>query len=659
MHRFCWLTGTLAVFVFLINLQPSSADTPTENELLFARRIAPLLIEKCVACHGADPSHIQGGLDLRSTEGAAAGGDSGQAAFARGNAAHSPMFQAAVRQSSDWSAMPPKEAEALTSTQLNWLKQWIDGGASWPKETRVAEIAKLNYELGSDEDGVRVKTSGGLDDNWTDRRYDPAGLWAYQPVVKPQVDQQSQSHKSKFPQVSSIDQLLDLRRPEGLSAAPLATRAQLLRRATFDLTGLPPTDEQTQAFFGDPRDDLSAFADVVDSLLTAPHYGERMAQHWLDVVRYADSSGFANDYDRGNAWRYRDYVIRSFNADKPLTTRAIVNRIWMWHFGIPIAGNPNNFGASGKRPTHPELLDWLAASFVENQWSFKQLHRRIMLSHAYRQSSTHPDFDLIEKLDPLRESNSVFQRRRLTAEELRDAMLFASGELNPTVGGIPCRPVPCRPEINEEVALQPRQVMGTFAAAWTPNPKPQDRHRRSIYVLKLRGVTVPMFEVFNVPGPDFSCEQRSSSTVTPQVFTLFNGRNSYSRALSLALDLNPHPVQMNIDRADVTNQAFARLFSRQPTSNEQSWCIAHWKDMELIIDDRTIELAQKPQRPPTKIRRTAIEENTGERFSFDENLYANFAYVPDHNPRKINRQTLALADVCLALFNTNEFAYVD
>lgn len=170
---------------------------------------------------------------------------------------------------------------------------------------------------------------------------------------------------------------------------------------------------------------------------------------------------------------------------------------------------------------------------------------------------------------------------------------------------------------------------------------------------------MPMFEVFNVPGPDFSCEQRSSSTVTPQVFTLFNGRNSYSRALSLALDLNPHPVQMNIDRADVTNQAFARLFSRQPTSNEQSWRIAHWKDMELIIDDRTIELAQKPQRPPTKIRRTAIEENTGERFSFDENLYANFAYVPDHNPRKINRQTLALADVCLALFNTNEFAYVD
>ena len=113
------------------------------------------------------------------------------------------------------------------------------------------------------------------------------------------------------------------------------------------------------------------------------------------------------------------------------------------------------------------------------------------------------------------------------AEELRDAMLTATGELNATLGGIPNRP-----EMNLEAALQPRQVMGTFASAWIPNPLPAQRHRRSLYALKIRGLPDPAMEVFNQPTPDFSCERRDASTVTPQVFSLFNGAASHARALA-------------------------------------------------------------------------------------------------------------------------------
>ena len=159
------------------------------------------------------------------------------------------------------------------------------------------------------EDGVEVKTSGGLSPDWTRRKYDPADLWAYQPL-RP-LD------RADLGGQNPIDWAIEKTLPDGLEVAPPADRATLIRRATFDLTGLPPTPEEVAEFVDDNRNDTDAFADVVDRLLRSPHYGERMAQHWLDVVRYADSSGFANDYERGKAWRYRDYVIRSFNEDKP------------------------------------------------------------------------------------------------------------------------------------------------------------------------------------------------------------------------------------------------------------------------------------------------------------------------------------------------------
>jgi hypothetical protein len=346
----------------------------------------------------------------------------------------------------------------------------------------------------------------------------------------------------------------------------------------------------------------------------------------------------------GIAGRRKAFAEWVASTDNPLTTRAIVNRIWLWHFGQAIAGNPNNFGSTGKRPTHPELLDWLAATLVEQGWSFKAMHRLIMNSETYRRGAEHPDRKLLAEKDPNGTSYAVFKPRRLTAEELRDAMLAATGELNLTMGGIPIRP-----EINLEAALQPRQVMGTFAAAWTPNPLPQERDRRSLYALKLRGLVDPAMEVFNAPAPDFSCERREASTVTPQVFSLFNGKASYTRALALAARVTR---ETKTDRAAI-ELSFLLTCGRTPDESEITACLAHWNQLQSH-PAAPLTFAK----PPVEVRRDAIEENTGEKFSFSEKLHACAEFVPNLQPTDVDARTRALADVCLVIFNTNDFAYV-
>ena len=949
----------LLIGYFALSCDAIASDVDSDAEQLFVRRVAPLFHEKCLACHGRDETAIKGGFDIRTLQSTLRGGDSETPSLVLGKPEESPLNLAATRNHDVWAAMPPKEADKLNADQLDWIRQWIAGGAPWPDESRVAQIAKENAVAWSDEDGVIVATAGALSKEWANRRYNAAGLWAYQ-----KVKLQSQSTSLNGSQV--IDALIRDRMPDGLEPAPLADRVTLIRRATFDLTGLPPKPEEVDAFVKDTRVGTEAFSVVLERLLASPHYGERMAQHWLDVVRYADSSGFANDYERGNAWRYRDYVVNSFNQDKPydrfvreqiagdemeptdpemiiatgflrmgpweltgmevakiarqrflddvvnsvgetflahslqcarchdhkfdpvpthdyysiqavfattqiveratpfldrenmegfderkflemrrddylsmlakldeqliaaaqvwflekglsmdqwnraletvtdktngqsssqknkpkrrefsdrfsairslllkegihedqfppkyvgftpqdygnervarkglerlkwelerfepfslavysgrtpkvtsvfaplripnnrlqegeleatcilnggdpfglgqpvtpgvlsvlgevqttaipigiegrrkafsewvaskenpLTTRAIVNRIWQWHFDRAIAGNANNFGSAGKRPTHPELLDWLAAAFVEQGWSFKAMHRIIMNSETYRRGASYPSPGLVAEKDPLGTSYAVFKPRRLTAEELRDAMLAATGELNPTVGGIPNRP-----EINLEAAFQPRQVMGTFAAAWTPNPLPQQRHRRSIYALKLRGLTDPLLEVFNSPAPDFSCERREASTITPQVFSLFNSQSIHDRALALA--------NRAVKEKDSDDEAIARCFelvyARRPRIEELQLCIAHWRSVQVMLAGSPTE----PKEKPLEVLRNAVEENTGEKFSFREKLHAYSEFIPDLQASSVDVRTCALADVCLVLFNSNEFSY--
>ena len=160
------------------------------------------------------------------------------------------------------------------------------------------------------EEGVIVKTSGGQDEDWTMRRYQPEDIWAYQPLTEVEAPGPG----------NPVDAFIDEALQEvELSPAPLAESRTLIRRVTFDLIGLPPTPEEVSAFLKSwKKDSEEAYLELVDRLLASPHYGERQAQHWLDVTRYADTDGGSNDYERSGVWRFRDYVVRSFNEDKLL-----------------------------------------------------------------------------------------------------------------------------------------------------------------------------------------------------------------------------------------------------------------------------------------------------------------------------------------------------
>ncbi|MEZ6078901.1 MAG: DUF1553 domain-containing protein [Pirellulaceae bacterium] len=169
------------------------------------------------------------------------------------------------------------------------------------------------------------------------------------------------------------------------------------------------------------------------------------------------------------------------------------------------------------------MADYLADWFMAHDWSVKSLNE-LIVSSTYRRSSRHPDPRELDQRDANREFYAAFVPRRLTAEELRDAMLSASGELNRQVGGIPCRP-----DINLEVAMQPRQIMGGVASVYEPDPLPSQRNRRSLYAEKIRGLRDPFLESFNQPSPDKACEMRETSTVAPQALTLVNSVETRTR----------------------------------------------------------------------------------------------------------------------------------
>ena len=185
------LSSSASFFVLASFSLPSTADETTpandESEVLFVRRLAPLLREKCLGCHGQDPELIEGSIDFRAIEPLTAGGDSGEAGIVPGKPNESSIYLASARGEEEFSAMPPKESEALSEEQLEWLRRWIETGARWPSDKRVKTIEAEYADEWSVEDGVTVKTSGGLDGSWTNRRYDPAGLWAYQPLMQSEL----------------------------------------------------------------------------------------------------------------------------------------------------------------------------------------------------------------------------------------------------------------------------------------------------------------------------------------------------------------------------------------------------------------------------------------------------------------------------------------
>ena len=256
-------------------------------------------------------------------------------------------------------------------------------------------------------------------------------------------------------------------------------------------------------------------------------------------------------------------------TSNPLTARVLVNRLWQQHFGRGIVATPNNFGKMGAKPTHPELLDWLASRFMEQGWSIKDLHRLIVTSEAYRMGSEPVDFEKVAELDARNELLTYYPVRRMAAEEIRDALLQASGELNLEMGG-----PGVFPEIHWEVALQPRQIMGSMAPAYLPSPFRKDRHRRTIYAFRYRTLPDPWLEVLNRPVSEISCERRDETTVSPQVFALFNSEFAANRALAMARSLE----EAEKERAERIRLAFSRIYGRAPSERELDACHLHIRE---------------------------------------------------------------------------------
>jgi hypothetical protein len=238
----------------------------------------------------------------------------------------------------------------------------------------------------------------------------------------------------------------------------------------------------------------------------------------------------------------------------PLTARVMVNRIWQHHFGKGLVATPSDFGRNGSGTVHPELIDWLASQFIENGWSVKAMHRLILRSNTYRQAMHNPRAAEYEKLDPERRYLWQMNALRLEGEALRDSILAVSGRLNPEMGG---------PAFFPDVADDLLKRASTW---WEPSP-PNQRHRRSVYMLQQRSFVFPMLSVFDGANLNETCALRSVTTVTPQVFSLMNSRFAEEESQALADRLTR---EAGADPEKRVERAFRLAFQRAPSSLERS-----------------------------------------------------------------------------------------
>jgi hypothetical protein len=745
------LWSTVLITPLLLNsvaLAAKPVDRPSPEAVhFFETRVRPVLIDNCFKCHAE--AKQRGGLRVDSRAALLIGGDQGTA-LVPGKPEVSLLVKA-IRHEDEQLKMPP--AKKLAKEQVADLTRWIQLGAPWPDGDKTAAApAKREFQITE-----------------RDRAH-----WAFQPVRRPALPVLKDPARSANP----IDAFLLARlEAKGLQMNPPASKRELIRRVYYDLTGLPPTPEEVEAFAADPSP--HAYEALVDRLLDSPHYGEKWGRHWLDLVRFAETNSYERDGAKPNAWRYRDYVIRSFNADKPydqflreqlagdelphagadaviatgyyrlgiwddeptdreqarydglddivattsqvflgltfdcarchdhkidpipqkdyyrllsffhninhyrnggptdevpihsdpnaraaydqyvrareerrrvlqaaqtafedefrklyqqvhagsalddrslrnvirtdgarllgeerfaryveqqrelralvknqrtadlalavteagtrapdtfvlirgnphvkgdkvepafpvvlggqkaliptpppgaktsgrrlvladwiarpdnpLTARVMVNRVWQYHFGRGIVRSSSNFGTQGDRPTHPELLDFLAAEFVREGWRLKPLHRLLLTSSAYRMSSRAEGTAVAA--DPANDLFWRFDMRRLTAEEVRDSILAASGMLQTKMFG---------PGVYTEI---PREVLAGQSmpgSGWGKSPL-EEEYRRSIFVHVKRSLLTPILESFDVAETDRTTPVRFITTQPTQALALLNG----------------------------------------------------------------------------------------------------------------------------------------
>ncbi len=716
----------------------------TRGRELFAAHVRAILLDRCVKCHGGEKT--RGGLDLTSREALLKGGDNGPVIVPH-QARASRLYRLAAHL--DKPHMPPK-GDKLSEQQVAHLAAWIDLGAPYDRPL-LNKAATRKAMIVTDED----------------RQF-----WSFQPLQRPMLPKIRNEAWCRTP----IDRFIVAKLEEkDLTPNAEADRRKLIRRAYFDLVGLPPAPEEVEAFVQDPSAD--AYDQLLDRLLSSPHFGERWARHWLDIARFAESHGYEQDYDRPNAYPYRDFVIRAFNQDLPYDTfvrwqlagdeiepdnplaltatgflaagvhstqitknqvekerydelddmartvgtamlgltigcarchdhkydpiptkdyyrllstftrtvrsdydivpdksdpkgakikalicsegvpavrthtqggdflqhthflhrgdpnqkgdiatpgfpqvllrspddetrwqikpppgwrtsyqrralagwitdvehgaghllaRVIVNRLWQHHLGRGIVATPSDFGYQGERPTHPELLDWLAAELIANGWRLKPIHKLIMRSAVYRQGS---------RLDRERARADVDNRlygrrvpRRLEAEIIRDSLLAVSGRLDPRMFG-----------------------SGTL----DPNMK-----RRSIYFFIKRSKLIPTMVLFDGPDSLQGVEQRTTTTIAPQALLLMNNALVRGCAEGLAQRISP---SAGVKVKDALRSGYAIALGRTPSKRELS-----------------------------------------ESIQFVTEQMASYQAEGKAEPRR-----LALTDFCQVLMELNEFVYVD
>lgn len=292
----------------------------------------------------------------------------------------------------------------------------------------------------------------------------------------------------------------------------------------------------------------------------------------------------------------------------PLTARVFVNRVWQWHFGRGIVETPNDFGFMGQLPSHPDLLDWLATQFVADGWNIKNLHRLVMNSAAYRQSSQFAGERQLAE-DPENRLLWRMNRRRLESEALWDAVHSAAGTINLAMGGPPVVP----PLADDEIASLRDKWH------WVVSADPAQHTRRGLYVLVRRNFAFPMFDVFDTPVNSASCPTRDVTTVAPQALWGLNNTSVYRQAVHFAgrvvREAGPDPS------ADV-DRAWRIALGRPPSADESTAALALLRDLEREPEAAVGELPEPLKSIPT--------------------------------PR-----AQAFSKLCLVLFNVSEFAFVD
>ncbi len=653
-----------------------------EARVEFSRDIRPVLASKCYSCHGPDADKRKAGLrlDVRA--------DAVKKAIKPGKPEASDLWKRLMSHDTDEVMPPPSSPKQLIDSERDLLRRWIAQGAEYQEH------------------------------------------WAFKPIRRPVVP----ASESGNPIDAFIQAELNKR---SLQPAPEADPVTLIRRVTLDLTGLPPAPEEVRVFTAGWKSAPSAgmrhllYLEMVERLLASPSFGERWGRHWLDMARYADSSGFLGDTLRPNAWRYRDWVIHAVNRDlpfdqftieqiagdllpdptreqihatgfhrnaalnteagldkeearfqnladrvnttgrvwmgltigcaqchthkydpitirdyysfyaffdntvdqdepaakapalaevsrdrrqtyvhmagdytrrgpdvvpasltslppmqpqtqseptrldlarwlvspeHPLTSRVAVNHVWSKLFGTGLVRTPDDFGAAGEPPSHPELLDFLAAEFMRQGWSRKQLIKLIVTSATYRQSSAHRG-DMVE-IDPLNRLLSRQNRLRLDAEILRDAALLTSGMLTRSIGG-----PSFRPPLPEDVFEVGR------SSNWQASPG-AERYRRSLYIITLRSVLYPLLTTFDAPDAIDACVRRERSNTPLQALAMMNDGVFVEAAQSLALRIMRESPRATLPRL---SKLFQSVLNREPRDEELSRLTAFYAEQKARV----------------------------------------------------------------------------